>query len=85
MFWKWVTDVTEFHVRGNTLYLSAVMDRYNGEIVVDEMQRRPPFPLVENRLRKALARLSGQHTPMHSDQGGKTRCPPIGVYWPCEA
>ncbi len=30
---KWVTDVTEFNVRGQKLYLSPVMDLYNGEIV----------------------------------------------------
>ena len=28
---KWVTDVTEFNVRGEKLYLSPVMDLYNGK------------------------------------------------------
>ena len=27
---KWVTDVTEFNVRGDKLYLSPIMDLYNG-------------------------------------------------------
>jgi transposase InsO family protein len=67
---KWVTDVTEFNVRGDKLYLSPVMDLYNGEIVAYEMQKRPHFPLVGNMLKKALAKLTGQHTPLlHSDQG----------------
>ena len=35
---KWVTDVTEFNVRGDKLYLSPIMDLYNGEIVAYEMQ-----------------------------------------------
>jgi putative transposase len=29
---KWVTDVTEFSVAGKKLYLSPVMDLFNGEI-----------------------------------------------------
>ncbi|XYJ92347.1 hypothetical protein AEMCBJ_32970 (plasmid) [Cupriavidus necator] len=30
---KWVTDVTEFSVGGKKLYLSPVLDLYNGEII----------------------------------------------------
>lgn len=30
---KWVTDVTEFKVAQQKLYLSPIMDLYNGEIV----------------------------------------------------
>jgi putative transposase len=30
---KWVTDVTEFRVAGKRLYLSPVMDLYNGELL----------------------------------------------------
>lgn len=30
---KWVTDVTEFKVAGNKLYLSPIMDLFNGGIV----------------------------------------------------
>ncbi len=30
---KWVTDVTEFKISGKKLYLSPVLDLYNGEIV----------------------------------------------------
>ena len=67
---KWVTDVTEFNVRGDKLYLSPVMDLYNGEIVAYETRRRPEFPLVSNMLKKALSKLDAQQAPlMHSDQG----------------
>jgi transposase InsO family protein len=73
---KWVTDVTEFNVCGGKLYLSPVMDLYNGEIVAYEMQKRPHFPLVGNMLRKALAKLTGQDAPMlHSDQGWQYQMP----------
>ena len=30
---KWATDVTEFNVSGNKLYLSPIIDLFNGEIV----------------------------------------------------
>ena len=30
---KWVTDVTEFSLFGSKLYLSPVIDLYNGEII----------------------------------------------------
>lgn len=36
---KWVTDVTEFNVTGEKLYLSACLDLYNGEIIAHCMAR----------------------------------------------
>lgn len=73
---KWVTDVTEFNVRGQKLYLSPVMDLYNGEIVSYAMQTRPLFALVGNMLQKALTKLAGQEAPLlHSDQGWQYQMP----------
>ena len=67
---KWVTDVTEFHVNGQKLYLSPVMDLYNGEIVAWHTERRPVFRLVSNMLQKAFSRLTSSDKPLlHSDQG----------------
>ena len=67
---KWVTDITEFNIKGEKLYLSPVLDLYNGEIVAYETARRPVLPLVMNMLKKAYRRLSGKQRPMlHSDQG----------------
>jgi putative transposase len=37
---KWTTDVTEFNVAGEKLFLSPVMDLHNGEIVTYETARR---------------------------------------------
>ena len=73
---KWVTDVTEFNVRGDKLYLSPVMDLYNGEIVAYETQRTPQLPLVSNMLKKALSKLGDRQTPLlHSDQGWQYHMP----------
>ncbi len=67
---KWVTDITEFNVNGQKLYLSACMDLYNGEIIAHRMARRPVFELVSGTLRAALS-LSGCTAGLivHSDQG----------------
>lgn len=73
---KWVTDVTEFNVAGEKLYLSPILDLYNGEIVAFETSRRPVFELVSSMLKKALAKLTPDDRPMlHSDQGWQYRMP----------
>lgn len=73
---KWVTDVTEFNVLGQKLYLSPIMDLYNAEIVAYEMNTRPVFELVSRMLKKALAKLSDRDKPMlHSDQGWQYQMP----------
>jgi len=77
---KWVTDVTEFNVAGEKLYLSPVMDLYNGEIVAFETARRPAFDLVNSMLKKALRKLAPYDKPMlHSDQDGNIACRPISA------
>ncbi|ONY04250.1 transposase, partial [Burkholderia cenocepacia] len=73
---KWVTDVTEFNVEGQKLYLSPVMDLYNGEIVAYQMDERPSFELVSCMLKKALAKLDDEGRPLlHSDQGWQYQMP----------
>jgi transposase InsO family protein len=67
---KWVTDVTEFKVNGQKLYLSPVMDLYNGEIIAYQMAPRPAFEMVGAMLSKAFTRLKPDDQPiLHSDQG----------------
>lgn len=67
---KWVTDVTEFNVRGEKLYLSPIMDLFNGEIIAYQLQRRPLFDLVKDMLSTAISQLKPDDKPIiHSDQG----------------
>lgn len=67
---KWVTDVTEFHLHGEKLYLSPVLDLYNGEIVAYNIETRPVYQLVSKMLERAFVRLDEGETPiLHSDQG----------------
>lgn len=73
---KWVTDVTEFKVQGQKLYLSPIMDLYNGEIVAYDINRRPLFTMVSTMLTKAFARLKpGDQPLLHSDQGWQYQQP----------
>lgn len=73
---KWVTDVTEFNVAGEKLFLSPVMDLYNGEIIAFETARRPVFKPVKDMLDKALSQLKDEDRPiLHSDQGWQYQMP----------
>ena len=74
---KWVTDVTEFNVNGQKLYLSACMDLYNGEIIAYRMARRPVFELVSGTLEAALSRSEcTAELTVHSDQGWQYKMQP---------
>lgn len=67
---KWVTDITEFKLFGEKLYLSPVLDLFNGEIITYTIDSRPTYSLVSTMLDKALERLPEDHQLlMHSDQG----------------
>lgn len=67
---KWVTDITEFQVNGEKLYLSPLIDLYNREVIAYAISRRPNYALVDAMLKQAIAKLKAGETPMiHSDQG----------------
>ena len=67
---KWVTDVTKFNVGGEKIYLSPIMDLFNGEIVSYRIQTRPTFDLVGEMLKGTLEKLGASEKPiLHSDQG----------------
>lgn len=67
---KWVTDVTEFNVRGEKLYLSPVMDLCNREIISYSLSNRPLMDMVNDMLDKAFTRLTPGDAPvLHTDQG----------------
>lgn len=67
---KWVTDVTEFHLYGEKLYLSPILDLFNGEIIAYQIESRPTYSLVHKMLDQALVQLEPEDSPiLHSDQG----------------
>lgn len=67
---KWATDVTEFNVLGNKLYLSPIIDLFNGEIISYELSERPVFAQVVNMLKKSFKKIKNtKNIILHSDQG----------------
>lgn len=67
---KWVTDVTEFALFGIKLYLSPIIDLYNGEVVSYNISRHPNLLQVTDMLEKAFAKIpDGTDLILHSDQG----------------
>lgn len=67
---KWVTDITEFHLHGEKLYLSPILDLFNGEIIAYHFEKRPVYSLVSKMVEKAFHKLKQDEFPiLHSDQG----------------
>ncbi|KEK10812.1 transposase, partial [Lysinibacillus sphaericus] len=70
---KLVTDVTEFKCTDDEkLYLSPIMDLYNGEIIGFSMSKRPSLVFVLDSLKQALPiilKRAEYRTTIHSDQG----------------
>jgi putative transposase len=67
---KWVTDITEFKLFGEKLYLLPMLDLFNGEIVTYTIESHPVYSLVSRMLEKAFEHLNDEDTLLiHSDQG----------------
>lgn len=67
---KWVTDVTEFKVHNEKLYLSPIVDLFNGEVISFNLSRRPAFSQVVDMLEKAFSKIpNNTNLILHSDQG----------------
>lgn len=67
---KWTTDVTEFSLFGKKLYLSPILDMYNGEIISYTLNERPSLQSVLTMVDSAFARLPDDSGLIfHSDQG----------------
>ena len=67
---KWTTDVTEFRLFGQKLYLSPIMDLCSGDIVTYTLSESPNLLMVTTMLEQALKILPEKHSLiLHSDQG----------------
>lgn len=67
---KWATDVTEFALFGTKLYLSPIIDLYNGEVVSYNISYHPNLIQVTDMLEKAFAKIpDNTNLILHSDQG----------------
>ena len=67
---KWYTDITEFHLNGEKLYLSPILDGYGGDIVSYSISRHPDMNLVMTMLDKAFTKHKALNACVfHTDQG----------------
>ncbi|MBP3256093.1 MAG: IS3 family transposase [Clostridia bacterium] len=67
---KWATDVTEFKVNNQKLYLSPIIDLFNGEVISFNLSRHPVFQQVVDMLKKAFKKIpDNTNLILHSDQG----------------
>ena len=69
-FEKLVTDVTEFNVCNEKVYLSPIMDLFNHEIVAHCISSTPSFAQTKTMLERLFEKLPDGVAPLlHSDQG----------------
>ncbi|RAV07647.1 IS3 family transposase [Paenibacillus contaminans] len=69
---KWVTDVTQYRIFDDRIYLSAVKDLWNGEIVAYHLSKRNDNPLVLETFRQAFeTHKDVTGLIVHSDQGSQ--------------
>jgi len=67
---KWVTDITQYRVGECWIYLSAIKDLFNNEIVAYQIGERNDNELVLRTFSKAFAKQKDvTGLVVHSDQG----------------
>ena len=71
---KWLTDITEMKAADGKVYLSPVIDCFDGMVVAHTAGRHPSAELANTMLRKACAKLRPGESPMiYNDRGGHYR------------
>lgn len=67
---KWLTDITEFSIPAGKVYLSPVIDCFDGMVVSWMIGRTPDSTLVNTMLEAAICTLSpSEHPIVHTDRG----------------
>ena len=67
---KWVTDVTEFSLFGQKLYLSPILDLYSRDIISYTISEKPVLSMTTDMLNKAFEQIPDDtNLILHSDQG----------------
>lgn len=73
---KWLTDLTEFHIPAGKVYLSPIIDCFDGMAVSWTIGTSPDAELVNTMLDDAISNLSDvEHPIIHSDRGSHYRWP----------
>lgn len=73
---KWLTDITEFSIPSGKIYLSPVIDCFDGLPISWSIGTHPNAKLVETMLDGAIQTLKQNEKPIiHTDRGGHYRWP----------
>jgi putative transposase len=74
---KWLTDITEFQIPAGKVYLSPMIDCFDGMVVSWSIGTRPDAELVNTMLDAAIEKVaaSDDRPLVHSDRGGHYRWP----------
>ena len=74
---KWLTDITEFQIPAGKVYLSPMIDCFDGLVISWSIGTRPDAHLVNTMLDAAIEKVANSHhrPVVHSDRGGHYRWP----------
>jgi putative transposase len=73
---KWLTDLTEFHIPAGKVYLSPMVDCFDGLLTSSSIGISPDAELVNSMLDVAISTLNkGEQPIVHSDRGAHYRWP----------
>ena len=74
---KWLTDLTEFHIPAGKVYLSPIIDCFDGLVVSWTLGTRPDAELVNTMLDTAIESVAESNSKpvVHSDRGAHYRWP----------
>ncbi len=74
---KWLTDITEFQIPAGKVYLSPMIDCFDGLVISWSIGTRPDADLVNSMLDAAIEKVArGNKRPVvHSDRGAHYRWP----------
>lgn len=66
---KWTIDITQFHLFWKKLYLSPILDMYNGKIISYSLSEQPYLEQLIDMLDKAFVKIPDiTKLIFHSDQ-----------------
>lgn len=66
---KLATDITQINIKGEKLYMSPILDMFNGEILAYTTSKSPNLELVMKMVKQACNKFDLRDAIIHSDQG----------------
>jgi transposase InsO family protein len=74
---KWLTDITELHIRARKVNLSPIIDCFDGLVIRWAIGTKPDANLVNTMLDAAVETIADSEVrpTIHSDRGGHNRWP----------